>query len=86
MPRLVVLVDKDETGKLWSYLFTEEGWDRSRNLLETPSQWVHMYISSENRSELIRPSEPAEEDHVTLGLIPREEAPAHTRIKKKVRA
>jgi len=84
VPKLVVLVYKDDTGKLWNYTFTEEEWTRNQNSLATTPQWVHKSDTSENSSQPARPTEPTEEDHVTLSLIPPpEEAHAHTRIKKK---
>jgi len=85
MLKLVVLVEKDDTGKLWNYIFTEEEeWVRNQNSFGTTPQWVHKFSSSENSPQYVRPTEPTEKDHVTLGLLPpREEARTHTRIKEK---
>jgi len=84
MPKFIVLVEKDDTGKLWNYTFTEETWVRNWNLFGNAPQWVHISDSSGSSSQRVRPTEPTEEDHVTLGLLPpHEEARAHTRIKKK---
>jgi len=85
VPKLVVVVDKDDTGKLWNYVFTEEGLVRGHNSLEAPSHWVHKPYPSGDSSQGVSPTEPAEEDHITLGLLlPQEETTrVHTRIKKK---
>jgi hypothetical protein len=84
VPKLIIMVDKDNTGKLWNYIFTEEERAHNQNFFGTTPQWIHKSGSSGNISQPARPTEPTEEDHVTLGLIPpREEARTHTRIKKK---
>jgi hypothetical protein len=84
VPKLVVMVYKDDTGKLWNYIFTEEEWAHNQNSLGTTPQWVHKSGSLGNSSQPARPTELTEEDHVTLGLLPlHEEARAHTRTKKK---
>jgi hypothetical protein len=84
VPKLIIMVDKDNTGKLWNYIFTEEEWAHNQNSFETTPQWIHKSGSSGNISQLARPTEPTEKDHVTVGLLPpHEEARAHTRTKKK---
>ena len=84
MPKLVVLVEKDDTGKLWNYIFTEQDWVRNQNSFGTTSQWVHKSDSSENSPQCVRPTEPTEKDHVTIGLLlPRQEASAGAQIRYK---
>lgn len=83
MPKLVVVVDKDDTGKLWNYVFTEEV-VRNVNSFGTAPLWVHKSDSSGNSPQCVRPTEPTDGGHITLRLLlPREEAGANTRIKEK---
>jgi len=83
VPKLVVVVDKDDTGKVWNYIFTEDA-IRNQNSFGTASLWIHNSGSPENSLERVRPIEPIEESRVTLGILPQhEEARAHARIKKK---
>jgi len=70
VPKLVVVVVKDDTGKLWNYIFTEEEWIRNQNSFGTTPLWVHESNSSGNSSQCVRPTEPTEEDHVKLRLLP----------------
>jgi hypothetical protein len=84
MPKLVVVVEKDDTGKLWNYVSTEEELARNQNSFGANPLWVHKSDSSGDSSQVVRPTEPTEEEHVTLRVLPpREEARAHTRIKGK---
>jgi len=84
MPKLVVLVVKDDTGKLWNYVSSEKELVRNQDSFRTSSLWVHKPEPSGDSSQIVRPTEPAEEEHVTVGvLLPNEETPAHSRIKEK---
>ena len=84
VPKLVVVVDKDDTGKLWNYVFTEEELVRGQNSFGAASLWVHKPDLSGASSQDILPTEPAEEDHLTVGLLlAYDDAPVHKRIQKK---
>ena len=75
MPKLVVVVVEDDTGKPWNFIFTEEEWARNHNSFGSASQWIHKSDFPESVSEYSRPAEPTEKEHVTLRLLPPDEEP-----------
>jgi hypothetical protein len=84
MPKIVVVVVKDDTGKLWNYVSTEEELVRNQESFGAGSLWIHKPEPPEDTSRVARPTELAAEDKVTVGVLPpHEEAPVHKRIKKK---
>jgi len=75
LPKLVVVVVEDDTGKLWNYVFTEEEWARNHNSFRSAPQWIHKSDFPESIPEYTRPAEPIEKEHVTLRLLPPDEEP-----------
>lgn len=87
MPKLIVLVEKDDTGKLWNYMIAEDEWPRCHDSFRTTPQWLHKPASSERILEHKHPAEPAEKETLTLHLLtPDEESKATTRTQNKSRA
>lgn len=83
VPKLLVIVDKDDTGKLWNCIVTEEAAGNQNSSRPGPL-WIHKSGPLGTGPQPVQPREHAEEDHVTLGvLLPQEEARVHTRIMNK---
>jgi len=84
MPKLLVVVDKDDTGKLWNYVTTEEELVRNQQSYGAGSLWIHKRKPPVYSSQNAGPAEHAAEDRVIVGVLtPNEEAPPRPRIKKK---
>jgi hypothetical protein len=84
MPKLIVLVEKDDTGKLWNYIFTEDEWAHSHNSFRGAPQLIHKSDSPERTLEYTHPTEPAEKETLTLRLLtPDEEPKTTTRTQNK---
>jgi hypothetical protein len=84
MPKIVVVVDKDDTGKLWNYVSTEEELVRNQKSFGAGPLWIHKPEPPEDTSRVARPTELAAEDKVTVGMLqPHEEARARPRIEKE---
>jgi hypothetical protein len=82
MPKLFVVVVKDDTGKLWNLVSAEEEIVRHQDSFGTNSLFVHKSEPAEDSPQCVRATESTMEDHVTLGLLPHE-ACANPRIKEK---
>ena len=60
MPKIVVMVEKDETGRLWDYVFQEKESPTSPNTVAARPIWIHRVdnIESEEnegeKAELVR--------------------------------
>ena len=78
MSRLTVVVDRDDTGKLWNYVFLQDELSRASKPLATSAIIVHR---SEPSSEKTNTSEkPASmRDYITIGALPPRE-----KMRKKV--
>jgi hypothetical protein len=84
MPKLVVLVVKDDTGKLWNYVSTEEELVRNQESFGAGSLWIHKPEPPVDTSQNAGPAELAAGDKVTVGvLLPHGKARARPRIKEK---
>jgi len=70
MPKLVVVVAKDDTGKLWDYILTGEEETRCRNMFGTASGWVHKSYSSQDSAPCVPQTEPAEKNNVSFVVLP----------------
>ena len=84
MPKLIVVVDKDDTGKLWNYVSTEEELVRNQESFRGGSLWIHKPEPPVDTSQNAGPAELAAEDKVTVGVLPpHEEARPRPRIQKE---
>jgi hypothetical protein len=70
MPKLVVVVAKDDNGKLWDYVMTEGEENHCQNMFGTASGWVHKSHSSQDSPQCVPQTEPAEKDNVTFVVLP----------------
>jgi len=83
MPKLVVMVEKDDTGKLWDYAFAEKDRVSVKNSFETTPLLIHKTGFSESDSQRVQAA-PAEKDFITMDVIPlQEEAQEYIKVKKK---
>jgi len=84
MLKLVVMVEKDDTGKLWDYTFAEKDGVSVKNSFETTPLLIHKTGFSESDSQRVQAAAPAEKDFITMGVIPlQEEAQEYIKVKKK---
>lgn len=84
MPKLVVVVVKDDTGKLWNYVSTEEELIRNQESFGAGSLWIHKPEPPVDTSQNAGPTEFAAEDKVTVGVLPPHKgARARPRIEKE---
>ena len=60
MPKIVVMVEKDETGRLWDYVLQEKELSGIPNAIASRPIWIHRVDDIENvkyetvRSEVVR--------------------------------
>jgi len=84
MPKIIVVVDRDDTGKLWNYVRTEDELIRNKESFGASSLWIHMPEPPVDTSRVARPTELVAEDKVTVGvLLPHKGARARPRIKNE---
>jgi len=74
MPRLVVLVQKDDNGRLWDFVFPQQDWASSCNCFGNASLLIHKADYPETVPQHAQAA-PAQEDSVTVGVLAPEEAP-----------
>ncbi len=71
MPKIIVLVDKDDKGKLWNYVFTGE--DKAMAASAQLNVRLFMIHKSEESAENIQQSiqkSPAEHENIIVGMFP----------------
>lgn len=83
MPKLVVLVEKDDRGKIWEHLLTQEDWRNCQSAFETAPLFIHKPDYSDNgprRAQKVS----TQEETVTVSALPqREKARNYVKIRKK---
>ena len=79
MPKITVLVEKDDAGKLWNYVFLQDESNRVGNLLAAPTIIVHKSESSNEKSDTSEKTE-SMKDYITIGALPPRE-----KMRQKVR-
>ena len=73
MPKLIVLVEKDENGKLWDYPLTENQLNCVGGSVGPCPLMIHKPLCDEAVDESKVDSTPARDDLLTFGVIPQEE-------------
>ena len=79
MPKITVLVEKDDAGKLWNYVFFQDESNRVGNLLAAPTTTIHR-SSSSNETAHASEKVASKTEYVTIGALPPRE-----KMRKKVR-
>ena len=74
-------MQKDGTGKIWDYAFTQKDWNNNLNSFDTTPLLIHksgFLGNSPQRSQ----TAPAQEEHITIGVLPPPEE-VHNYIKNR---
>lgn len=83
MTKLVVLVEKDGTGKIWNYAFTKKDWINNLNSFDTTPLLIHKSGVLGN-SPLRGQTAPAHGEHITIGVLPPpEEVRSYVKTRRK---
>jgi hypothetical protein len=90
LPKLVVVVEEDDAGKMWNYVFTEEEWLRSRAMFMQRGSFVHLAEPFEKvQTAPLTLQAEVKDESVMIGVLPRSTGEAvkasHPRVRPRSR-